>query len=381
MTYPVRRQLSITLGFMSGSSRGRIPEEEDHDIVLANCSSKSSQKSTAAGGSGKAQWQPLLTEVSGAANGSPLSGTPCAGGIAFEPEGSVSPLSGIVSNAVAECYSKHPEIILPPESPFATYSAVYQSPSSSGLSTPVVHAVTPVTPPPVSASVEIEPITEPEPIIEPVIQKSPGQAQQPLPRPSTITVMQHTNMDDVGQQYSATGYLSRLGSMPSDSQRGTKPIGRSSINLASMMRAKKQRTNTPRHALQQQWISHPALLAGREASNVVGLFGLPGCVSSILTDQLVNAHLRSALGDGASLDSRAVDPDDLVCPVCLDDVPAVRADGCGHGMCVSCAKRVSESINWAAPLCPFCRAKLSGWQLRPEKFLRKAQQQQAGIST
>eukprot|EP00877_Chromochloris_zofingiensis_P013501 jgi/Chrzof1/8404/Cz03g09120.t1 len=68
----------------------------------------------------------------------------------------------------------------------------------------------------------------------------------------------------------------------------------------------------------------------------------------------------------AQLATTSADVEEGVCCLCTEGRAIVEVVGCGHVMCTSCARRVSEIRALKPPLCPFCR--------RPIKQLAMAQE-------
>lgn len=59
----------------------------------------------------------------------------------------------------------------------------------------------------------------------------------------------------------------------------------------------------------------------------------------------------------------AEDPDEDVCPVCLDEVPNVQLRRCSHRLCLGCAKDLCKRHNLTPALCPCCRSVITGFIL------------------
>jgi hypothetical protein len=65
------------------------------------------------------------------------------------------------------------------------------------------------------------------------------------------------------------------------------------------------------------------------------------------------------LGGGGSCISGS-DLDASTCAICMDADVAIRVASCSHGMCLRCAFQLC-SKGRAAPLCPFCRQPIAGF--------------------
>jgi hypothetical protein len=48
------------------------------------------------------------------------------------------------------------------------------------------------------------------------------------------------------------------------------------------------------------------------------------------------------------------------CGICLDELEQVAINGCNHKLCVDCSISLCE-VHKKPPLCPFCRAMISGF--------------------